>query len=122
MTAVRRPNSTSSFTARPPTRSAAFRMQPQNSSTSSSALRRKRLRIDLAPLAQRQIGNADPPYFCPHQSQRRISGLGGHAPHLPVLAFAQSHFDPGGGNLRAVTNRRIARPECQRLVDELCPR
>lgn len=36
---------------------------------------------------------------------------GRHAADLPVAAFRQAEFDPGGGDLGPVTNRRIARPD-----------
>ncbi len=41
-----------------------------------------------------------------------------HAADLAVLALAQRQLDPRRRNLRAITNRRIARPEIRGLFDE----
>ena len=41
-----------------------------------------------------------------------------HAAHLAVLAFAQRELEPRRRNLRAVADRRIARPQIRGLVDE----
>src|SRR6185369_9935192 len=78
----------------------------------------RRLRIDLTPLARRETVEPDAADARAHEPQRREADARGHAPHLPVLAFAQRELDPGGRYLRAVPDRRISRPEIRGLVDQ----
>ena len=46
-----------------------------------------------------------------HQAQRRETHGRGHAPYLAVAAFADNDFDPGGRNIFAEADGRVARPQ-----------
>ena len=46
-----------------------------------------------------------------NETQSWVTYSGGHAPHLPVLAFMDGELDPAGRNVSAITDRGAAFPE-----------
>ncbi len=43
-----------------------------------------------------------------NEAEGGVSDGGGHAAHLPVLAFGDDEFNPGGGKVGAVANGRVS--------------
>ena len=68
-------------------------------------------RIGLAPFTGCQAGELIGPDRDTHQPQGRETDSRGHAPHLAVAALGDSEFDPGGRDVAAHADGRIAWPQ-----------
>ena len=71
--------------------------------------------LDAAQHARLQLVQPPRPDRHPHQTQRRQTDLGGHAPHLAVLAFADDDLQPGIRHRLAKAHRRLALPQSRRF-------
>ena len=69
--------------------------------------------IGLAPFPGSQASEPIRPDRDTHQPQGRKTGGCGHAPHLAVAALGDDELDPGGRDIFAETDWRVARPECR---------
>ncbi|GAB4352608.1 MAG: hypothetical protein Kow0073_08400 [Immundisolibacter sp.] len=54
------------------------------------------------------------------QAQRGVADGSGHASHLAVAAFGDDQLQPGGGNVTAFADRRLARPQPRWRCDAAC--
>ena len=67
--------------------------------------------VGFAPLARRQTGKPVGADGHTYQPQGRETHGRGHAPYLAVAALGDSEFDPGGRDVAAHADGRIARPQ-----------
>jgi hypothetical protein len=68
-------------------------------------------RIGLAPCPGVQASKLIRPDCHTHQPQGRETDSRGHTPHLAVAALGEGEFDPGGRDVAAPADGRIARPQ-----------
>jgi hypothetical protein len=67
--------------------------------------------VGLAPFPGQQASESIRPDRDPHQPQGRETDGRGHAPHLAVAAFGNGELDPGGWDVPAHPDGRIAWPQ-----------
>src|ERR1700733_1219444 len=77
------------------------------------------VRADLAPGTRRQSFYAHLADGCAYQAEGRKPHLRGHATHLAVLSFTYREPNPRRRNFRTMADRRIARPQSLRFLDEI---
>src|SRR5512145_2448994 len=77
--------------------------------------------VDPSPFTERQTVQRRRPDGSPYQTQRRITDGCCHSPDLAILAFTDTDFQPRSRDRRAKADRRIARPQPGRFVDQPDP-